>query len=171
MLSNYENSEANYSMHGGNCSEAATHKENRLCMTGSLAERVCTQASTHGHLCGLSAIHRRNLLFSPFWPALYTVKQSVCLLIWPSFEQKWASLPAVLIRRSSQQENELQFWAGMRTVGEIMNVHVIPAAIGNAAQVFPAEHKQMAWRREVCNKQHTCCNINFLFILVLLFGQ
>lgn len=77
MLSNYKNSEANYFMHGGNCSEAATHKENRLGMTGSLAERVCTQASTHGHLCGLSAIDRRNLLFSPFWPELYTVKQSV----------------------------------------------------------------------------------------------
>lgn len=109
MLSNYENSKGNYSKHSGNCSEAATHKENRLGVTGSLGEQVCTQASTHGHLCGLAAIDGRHLLFTPFWPALYTVKQSVCLLIWPSFEQKRPSLPAVLIRRSSQQENERQF--------------------------------------------------------------
>lgn len=71
-----------------NCSEAATHKENRLGVTGSLAEQVCMQASTHGHLCGFSAKDRRNLLFSPFWPALYAARQSVCLLMWPPFEQK-----------------------------------------------------------------------------------
>lgn len=170
MLWNYENSKGNYSKQGRNCSEAATHKENRLGVTGSLAERVCTQASTHGHLCGLPAIDRRNLPFTPFWPALYAVKQSVCLPLWPPFEQKRASLPAVLIRRSSQQENERQFWAGMRTVGGIMNDHVIPATKGNAAQVFPVEYKQMVWRREVCNRQHTCCNAQHQFSIVIGFA-
>lgn len=38
-----------------------------------------------------------------------------------------------------------------------MNDGVIPSTKGNAAQVFPAEHRQMVGRREACNRRHTCC--------------
>lgn len=37
----------------------------------------------------------------------------------------------------------------MQTDGGKINVCVIPAAKGNTAQVFPAGHKQMVWRRGV----------------------
>lgn len=48
-----------------------------------------------------------------------------------------------------------------------MNDGVIPATKGNAAQVFPAERRQMVGRREACNRRHTCCrkhNTTFLFL-------
>lgn len=80
--------EGNYSKHGGNCSEAAAHKENRLGVTGSPAVRLRTSKHARPLASTLPGIDRRNLLFTPSWPAFHTVKQSVCLLIWPPFEQK-----------------------------------------------------------------------------------
>lgn len=51
-----------------------------------------------------------------------------------------------------------------------MNDGVIPASKGNAAQVFPAEHRQMVGRREACNRRHTCCKKhNTSFTILYLF--